>query len=155
MAYTVTICNDNKVFGNGGVVHTWLEFNNTGTSDPPVVYSYGPERGPSGTFNGEGTFHGTENPTRITQSVTITVSQAQYEAMINRGETIKNDPPMYDAFPYNDFLGDDNDSNCVTVSDVILSAGGINVLDDYSHPNSVAECIDAINSNSNIDTTSQ
>lgn len=95
MSYTVTVKNDAEFSNGHGIVHTWLELN---SPESGVEYFGFSPKNDSEYFNVEGEIDEKEYlKTRVfSESITLEITKAQYEAMAGEIRHFRNSPPVYD-----------------------------------------------------------
>ncbi|MFK3661946.1 hypothetical protein ACI2I2_15735, partial [Scandinavium sp. NPDC088450] len=140
MKNTITIKNDSSFTNGDGVVHTWLILNSDGKET--LRFGFTPSEG-NGYFNVEGEvdiddYLRTRN---FSQSLTLEISDEQYDKISNSIDVFSSNIPMYDLIP--DGNGG-SDFNCTTAVDFILKSAGIDILDGVQSPFGVAGRIDSL-----------
>ncbi|MBJ3591875.1 hypothetical protein JGC56_12125 [Salmonella enterica subsp. enterica serovar Saintpaul] len=140
MFYTVTIKNDAEFSNGHGIVHTWLELN---SPENGVEYFGFSPKNDFEYFNVEGEVDEDNYlKTRgFSESITLEITKAQYEAMADEINNISKIPLVYDLMP------DDNsgsDYNCTTMARHILESGNVDFLSGVQSPFGVAGRINGI-----------
>lgn len=150
--YSVTIMNDSKLGDKQGAVHTWLSFDKT--NEATKYFS----------FEGEYMGHvagGVDSPgactaenlieNRVpTEKATVSITDGQYQQLIDSSSTFCANPPAYDLIPNG--MDDNFDTkavdrvpreeyNCVTASNKILQSANIGTLSSAQTPYHVKDII--------------
>ncbi|MCL1481093.1 MULTISPECIES: hypothetical protein [unclassified Marinobacter] len=133
MSYTATIFTDTVPVTEGGLVHTWVTL--TDNEGNPYTYSFSPAT--KDIFGGPGEIHPNENPERATSTKTLVISKDQFDSMKAEGDKLSSpeNTPAYELAANN------QGENCVTVTDTILEAGGVDMLSDVWRPGQVEDIL--------------
>ena len=132
--YSVTIKNDAAILDGKALVHTWIELRDSKGKVKVISFSadrwYKALSGKTGHIDTDNEL--TDLIGRERNTVTFEIEKWQYDEMISRHNTATNfgkTAPRYDMF-----RDDDSEYNCVTYSDYILQAGGIDFLKNIQSP---------------------
>lgn len=150
--YSVTIMNDSDYLDGQGLVHTWLVFNN-GNNDVKYfsfenTYAAAiPSIAIGNEASGKCTDESDIKHKRPTESLTIPITEEQYNQLIEASRVFCSDPPNYELKPSFSaqvhlrlwFLKDV--FNCVTASNKILQAARIGFLTLADTPSVVKQRI--------------
>lgn len=153
--------NDSKIFEKQqGVVHTWLTFKSP--NSVTKYFSFEAQRQVQAiSFDSPGVC--TEKShieNRLpSESLSLPITEGQYQLLLNSSITFCANPPIYDLIPNNledivldpsVFTQPQQDFNCVTASNVILQAANITTLANAVSPYDVKAAINNQNTTHGI-----